>query len=226
MTVHLLAGRICLVGHSTGCQDICHLLRTGHETWTSLTPHHPVRLVGAILQAPVSDRELAAVENPDAYHTHLALAQQMCRDGQGEECLPRAAFWAPMTAQRFCDLQAVGGRDDYFSSDLTDTQMAERLPAGGEHSWGNCTDDNNDNNAKLHMLVAFSGSDDYILPGLDTVAHTARLTAACNAKRPGTATALHLPTCNHNLAQGTAEEINLFLQHVKDILVKGTATGE
>ena len=209
LSVHRQATRICLVGHSTGCQDICHLLRTKHgdKCWTTTPTTSGVTLAGAVLQAPVSDREQPAATDPDAYTANLALAQRMCTDGKADECMPRAAFWAPITAQRFLDLQAVGGTDDYFSSDYTEPQLAERLQAAGEY-WPD-----------LHMLVAFSGADEYLKPGLDTVAHTARLTAACNAKRPGTATALHLPACNHNLSEG-GEEINVFLQHVTDLLVK------
>ena len=221
LNCHRNATHICFVGHSTGCQDICHLLRTQrrqhngggddddddgtHSRWPN-----GVTLAGAVLQAPVSDREQPAAQDPESYKTNIDLAKQMCRGGRADECMPRADFWTPITAQRFLDLQDAGGRDDYFSSDHTDAELSERLQAAGEYPG-------------LHVLVAFSGADEFLKPGLDTVAQAQRLAAACNAKRPGTATALHLPTCNHNLSRG-GEEVNVFLRHVKGILIK--AKGE
>lgn len=66
--------------------------------------------------------------------------------------------------------------------------------------------------------MANSGSDEYIHSGLDTVAHTDRLVAACNVHRPDLAKALHLPKANHNLSEG---EVNVFLEAVKDLLLQG-----
>lgn len=218
LLVHRQAERICFIGHSTGCQDICHFLRTKYENplWLSPTSSHgggdkdittaPFPhdvIVGAVLQAPVSDREQPAALDPQTYKSNLQLAADMCETGKGDECMPRSAFWAPITAQRFVDLQSVGGRDDYFSSDYTDAQLEDRLKCAGK--W-----------PALHMLVAFSGSDEYIVPNLDTKHHTQRLTAALNAERPDVAKALHLTQGNHNLSQG---EVESFLEQVKELLV-------
>lgn len=205
LLVHRQAERICFIGHSTGCQDICHFLQTkyDHPLWQQAPFSHAI-VAGAVLQAPVSDREQPAALEPQTYQSNLQMAKDMCQAGKGEECMPRAAFWAPITAQRFVDLQSVGGLDDYFSSDYTDKQLADRLEAAGK--W-----------PALHMLVAFSGSDEYVAPNLDTQGHTQRLADAANTLRSNVATALHLPAANHNLSQG---ELDLFLDHVKELLVK------
>lgn len=130
-------GRMILMGHSTGCQDVVHVLshdRTG------------IRIDGAILQAPVSDREAYEESNPEGSPDRSILkeATTMVEQGKGSTLLtrdatapPRApcssrwkvnedAFQDPaMTAYRFWSLYAVGGDDDYFSSDLSTEKMTE-----------------------------------------------------------------------------------------------------
>ena len=88
-----------------------------------------------------------------AYKENLELAQRLVKEGKGQEMMPRAAFWAPITAQRLVDLHQPGGRDDYFSSDYTDAQLEARLSVPDVFLQGN-------NN--LHVLVAYSGADEYI----------------------------------------------------------------
>ncbi|KAG0591656.1 hypothetical protein KC19_1G191200 [Ceratodon purpureus] len=82
-----------LIGHSTGCQDIVNYLRTGG---------HCTRAVrGAILQAPVSDREFL-VTLPET-QPKLELAEKMIKEGKGEELMPRdTSPEAPITAYRCC----------------------------------------------------------------------------------------------------------------------------
>jgi pimeloyl-ACP methyl ester carboxylesterase len=205
---HRQAERVCFVGHSTGCQDIVHFLRTQSDHALFKDNDNKSGIVrGAVLQAAVSDREQPAAVDPASYTTHLQTAETMCAQGQGEAMMPRAAFWAPMTAQRFVDLQAVGGQDDYFSSDYTDAQLTERLQAAGD--WPG-----------LRMLVAFSGADEYVAAHIDRKLLTERLTAAVNAKCPTVATSLYLePPANHNLSQGN---VGTFLEHVRQLLAKIT----
>lgn len=130
-------GRIVLMGHSTGCQDVVHVLshdRTG------------IRIDGAILQAPVSDREAFEGDNPEGSPAHLLLKEAitLVEQGKGSTLLPRDASASPrapcssrwkvngdafqnpaMTAYRFWSLYANGGDDDYFSSDLSTEKMTE-----------------------------------------------------------------------------------------------------
>ncbi|KAG7347420.1 DUF1749 domain containing protein [Nitzschia inconspicua] len=127
-----------IIGHSTGCQDAVYFLKHGPNDLRSM-----IRLVA--LQAPVSDREDAMLQ--DTFAAKLDHAQALVQEGKGQEMLPRSYFWAPITAQRFVDLQAKGGMDDFFSSDFTDEELATRLEHIGTHD-------------KLRLLVAFSGADE------------------------------------------------------------------
>ncbi|KAA8566909.1 hypothetical protein EYC84_010006 [Monilinia fructicola] len=107
------SGKIILMGHSTGCQDVLeYLTGPGHET------NAPID--GGIIQGPVSD------------------PQKMVNAGDGEEVLPSSAtqgfFPSPVCARRWLSLASPNhdGDDDYFSSDLTDEQLKKTfgsLPA-------------------------------------------------------------------------------------------------
>lgn len=74
----------------------------------------------------VSDREWLATQPGTA--ERLAKAQGMLAAGQGEEVCFRALDidGAAMTARRWNALAAVGGDDDYFSSDLTEAELRVR----------------------------------------------------------------------------------------------------
>lgn len=108
--------RVVLMGHSTGCQDIVHLMRV------SVAAREAV--AGCVLQAPVSDREFAATQPETAKWT--AVARGMADEGSLDELMPRAADEAPITARRFLSLNAPGGQDDMFSSDLTRARLSCR----------------------------------------------------------------------------------------------------
>jgi len=119
--------------------------------------------------------------------------------------MPRSAFWAPITAKRFVDLQSVGGMDDYFSSDFTDLQLKETL--------GYVSSDEELNKLQA-VLVAYSGADEYVpTDRIDTRQLTQRLVNAMGTL----AIPLYLPTANHNLSQG---ESDLFLEKVGELLQK------
>ncbi|UKZ81272.1 hypothetical protein TrVFT333_009044 [Trichoderma virens FT-333] len=107
--------KIILFGHSTGCQDCME--------YTNYAKHSNSPVDGFILQAPVSDRESLDTFLPD-YQSKLDYANKMIAEGKGADCLPNEhsieMLNAPMSANRFHDLFAKGGADDYFSSDLDD----------------------------------------------------------------------------------------------------------
>ena len=140
-----------LLGHSTGCQDIFALLTTP-GTAGGASPRSAARVAGAILQAPVSDREYATslTLSPD-YAPRvpgiLQTARAMIEGGRGDECLPRAATEEghPMTANRYVSLHAAGGGDDLFSSDSVHCSYAGSIP----------------------VLVVFSMQDEYVPAGVD-----------------------------------------------------------
>lgn len=146
------SGKIVLMGHSTGCQDVMeYLTGLGHET------NAPID--GVIIQAPVSDREaLGEVMDADVLKTGTALAQKMVDAGDGEEVLPSSAthgfFPSPVCARRWLSLASPNhdGDDDYFSSDLTDEQLKKtfgRLPA------------------RSPLCILYSGSDEYVPKFID-----------------------------------------------------------
>ncbi|UPX17551.1 uncharacterized protein EKO05_0007900 [Ascochyta rabiei] len=129
-------GRLVLMGHSTGCQDIMeYLTGEGHAT---RPPIH-----GAILQGSVSDREACAflLSTPSEQASCAAVlqeAQRLIAAGTPEEIVPREhnivqrELGAAMTAYRTHSLLASGGDDDYFSTDLEDAALRAtfgRIPA-------------------------------------------------------------------------------------------------
>ena len=119
-------GKIVLMGHSTGCQDVMHYL-------TSPPAHERPMIDGAILQAPVSDREaIHMVMSSQAYDVSVQTASSFVEMGRGDDCLPLALTEGfipktPVSAKRWLSLASPApghlGEDDYFSSDLG----AERL---------------------------------------------------------------------------------------------------
>jgi len=224
-------GRFCLVGHSTGCQNIVHYLKNGDPRWVR-------RVAAAVLQAPVSDREHAAFEDPDAYRRNLELARSMQeRAAQNvgnnseeisEEMMPRSAFWAPITASRYLDLHERGGADDYFSSDFDGDELKELLRHVGCES---CDYDGDRRQHKRKILVVFSGSDEFVPTNVDSELLTKRLVDAMNADCDNggggndndpsmlPARGLFLPLSNHNLSSNETEQ-SRFVQAIADVLVE------
>lgn len=189
-----------IVGHSTGCQDAIHFMKHGPSEMTQRTKF-------IALQAPVSDREGAMLEKN--YKENIEYAQSLVADGKGQEMMPRDVFWAPITASRFLALQEYGGEDDFFSSDLSDDELMERLGHIGD-----CDD--------LSLLAAFSGSDEYVPEHVDKDKLLSRLCGAMNHKciEKGTskvAIPLMIETANHNLSAGEGD-IETFVQEIEKLL--------
>ncbi|KAK7202788.1 hypothetical protein BZA70DRAFT_285028 [Myxozyma melibiosi] len=137
--------KIALMGHSTGCQDTMQLLVRRSSSSDSTSP----LLSGAILQAPVSDREAMHLLFPDQAAPLLtyALAQQAA--GNGAEILPKRYsdlfFDTPITADRWISLAKKEGDDDFFSSDLDDTVLSSTFGA-----------------VSCPLLVLVSGADEFM----------------------------------------------------------------
>jgi pimeloyl-ACP methyl ester carboxylesterase len=136
---------VVLVGHSTGCQDAVMYARN-HKTDTSAAP-----LLGVVLQAPVSDRELFSML-PDTTERTLA-SQKLLKEGRPDEIAFRAMSidGAAVTASRWLSLAEPGGEDDMFSSDLTDEELKEKL--GGLRG--------------VPTLLLLSSRDEYTHPSID-----------------------------------------------------------
>lgn len=85
-------GKIVLMGHSTGCQDLIQYLLSSTRTLDAHT-----RIDGAILQAPVSDREAYELDRSraetdqirDEMDQELQKATQLVQSGHGATLMPR-----------------------------------------------------------------------------------------------------------------------------------------
>lgn len=144
------------------------------------------------LQASVSDREVE-LEDQGKNNVNVEHATQMKRDGKETEMMPRSAHWAPITAQRYLDLHQKGGADDFFSSDWSDKELIDRL---GHMS----------QNPQRQVIVAFSGSDEYVPKHVDHKQLSERLCRAMNGgKSSGVAQEFFLPGGNHNLSQSEGD---------------------
>lgn len=142
-------GRIVLLGHSTGSQQIMQYLLCDK----TLPAIH-----GAILQAGASDREAMTMFIGDSeYESACKLAQSYLDDGRGDDILPfnvtSSSFMsAPVSARRWLSLASPGpshsGEDDLFSSDLDDDRLATTFGRLGKKG------------SRLSFL--FSGEDQYV----------------------------------------------------------------
>ena len=142
------------------------------------------------------------------YAENTENARSLVKNGKEMEMMPQSAFWAPITARRFLDLHDKNGRDDLFSSDLTNNELQERLAHVGDV-------------ADRQVLVAFSGKDEYVPERVDTKQLLERLCRAMNHVHP-VATPLFLETANHNLSTGNNNDDNnssdTFVHRVADML--------
>ncbi|KKZ62621.1 hypothetical protein EMCG_03031 [[Emmonsia] crescens] len=181
-------GKIVIMGHSTGSQDVLHYLYSQNPGPRATTPRPPVD--GAILQAPVSDREaiINIVESGNdhgspeelsgVYNQLVALAKTEKTLGGKDALLP---LWmlekvylpdTAVTAARFLSLASpdspeAPGEDDLFSSDLTDARLQETF---GMISSGGLL--------KKSLLVLPGGADEYAAPWLDKEKQLERWKAA------------------------------------------------
>lgn len=175
-----------LMGHSTGCQDTVRtafrLRQAGDDGAATRAP-----LLGAILQAPVSDREWLA-HDPHTARRVAAAASAVCADLEKS-----IIFWsdwdgAPVTALRTLALAAKGGDDDMFSSDLTDSELRRAMaPLSG-----------------VPTLVLASGADEYVPRAVDIPSLADRIAAAVVPRGGGEAVVID--GAAHNCA-GKEDEV-------------------
>lgn len=148
------SNKVVLMGHSTGSQCVLHYLcrPNPHTSTPSFDPHleHAVRppVDGAIMQAPVSDREAMgwvlrhgigdrpAASCREAYAAMEELAKDAARRRELDGAMLPLALTGriyppntPISCRRFLSLVSpdgpdAPGEDDLFSSDLGDEQLA------------------------------------------------------------------------------------------------------
>lgn len=147
--------KIVLMGHSTGSQSVLHYLhRPNPHTSTPLFDpdlHHAVRpaIDGAIMQAPVSDREAilwvlkgglgekSGAEMQEVYDAIIAMAADVPHDDQSIDTLLPLALTSQIypgnvaiSCRRLMSLMSPESPktpqgDDLFSSDLSDEQLSK-----------------------------------------------------------------------------------------------------
>lgn len=170
-------GKIALMGHSTGSQDVLHYLYSPNpvpKKEFNLGIEGIVRpeLDGAILQAPASDREgLQAIiksspqpeEVKKVYDELVSFAQkQPLTEDKGDAILPMNLTAklsyptdTPLSARRFLSLVSPDSPespsdDDLFSSDLTDKRLQETFGMIGKQGL-----------IESKIMFLYSGEDEY-----------------------------------------------------------------
>ncbi|KAJ5792878.1 uncharacterized protein N7503_008856 [Penicillium pulvis] len=177
------SGKVVLMGHSTGSQDVLHYLHSPNplpkDSDFDIGLKYLTRPVldGAIMQAPVSDREAIKhhVETSDqpsegrgAYEQLVSAAKrQPWTHDKIDSILPMNMTGmlglpgnAPLSARRFLSLVSPDSpqnpaADDLFSSDLTDKRHQETFGQIGSRGILN---------PKSKFLILYSGSDEYCPP--------------------------------------------------------------
>ncbi|KAH1508889.1 hypothetical protein KXV68_002513, partial [Aspergillus fumigatus] len=211
-------GKIVIMGHSTGSQDVLHYLYTQGD--------RPV-VDGAILQAPVSDREamLAEMRKPGdvgaeakgSWEQLVSLARQA---PVGDIILPLNLSSKvglppdPVSARRFLSLASPDSpdrpaEDDLFSSDLTDQRLRETFGAVATRGL-----------LRSKLLVLYSGNDEFAAPWVDKKALMARWREATEALKPGTwdQNSGVIPGASHNVKdQGQADLTERVTRYLKSI---------
>ncbi|KAL0548293.1 hypothetical protein IC582_012741 [Cucumis melo] len=176
---------VVLLGHSTGCQDIVHYMRTNAACSRAVR--------GAILQAPVSDREYRATLPETA--AMIDLASTMISEGRGLDLMPREADpSSPITATRYYSLCSYMGDDDMFSSDLSDDQLKLRLG----------------HMANTPCQVIFSMGDEYVPDYVDKKSLVDRL-----CKAMGGAEKVEIEHGNHSLSNRVNEAVEVIVDFVR-----------
>lgn len=164
-------GKIALMGHSTGSQDVLHYLYKENPL-TGGGGEHRARpaLDGAIMQAPMSDREMLIATAKESHESHAALSQlvNFAKTRSTTEIMPLNLTAAvgmpadtPINAYRFWSLaspESPGNpaEDDLFSSDLTDQRLGETFGVVAERGL-----------LRGKLMALYSGNDEYGAPGLD-----------------------------------------------------------
>ena len=135
---------------------------------------------------------------PGDHAANISHAQTLLDQEKGDEMMPRLAFWAPITVKRFLSLFARDGDDDFFSSDLTDKELVDRLGHVG----------NVGSKSGLQLLAAYSNKDEYVPSSVDKDLLLKRLVSAMNNNNDETKVAegLMLKTGNHNLSKGEGDK--------------------
>ncbi|KAK1142995.1 hypothetical protein N8T08_007059 [Aspergillus melleus] len=224
--------KVVVMGHSTGSQDVLHYLYSANplpqrspDQEVGLDLKHLTRppLDGAIMQAPMSDRE--AVQHlgqtstePNEFRGAYDQLVNFARLQEPTEILPlkltdKVGFPGdtPLNARRFLSLTspdspANPALDDLFSSDLTDQRLAETFGVVRERGL-----------LGAKLMALYSGSDEYAAPWVDKEALMKRWEKATNAggEEKWDENSAVVKGASHNVkADGQAELIERVLRYL------------
>lgn len=166
----------------------------------------------AILQAPISNREVLQVSGADSQaaadlRKFRAEAAKMIREGCGQEAMPRAAARVfglrhAVTAYRFDAMTGRMADDDMFSSDLTDEELSERV-----------------RHVAVPTLIAASLDDERVPAGVDVRRTTERLQKAMAADLVGSVDTVFFKEGGHRLrsAAGQSEFIEAVISFLEGL---------
>ncbi|KAL2257465.1 hypothetical protein VTK26DRAFT_134 [Humicola hyalothermophila] len=178
--------KIVFMGSSTGCQDCLE--------YANRDKYQTPPVDGYILQSPVSDREAAFLfMSPEELNKTVEVAKAMIGKGQKDAPMPQEflppIFGCPVSAYRWHSLAAKGGDDDFFSSDLPDSQLAATF-----------------GRVDKPMLIMPAGEDEMVPPTVDRPALLRRWTSFC---KPGVANDLSglIPGADHVVSQADAQRL-------------------
>ena len=140
-------GKLVVMGHSTGCQDVIQLL-SRDRALSSTKPGSLIHIDGGICQAPVSDYEFFkhSLDSNPLGQQQWAESQSLLDKGKPSALLSRehvapvpasthgrgpgnseVALNPAFTAYRFASLNGPNGDDDFFSTNLPDERVQEVL---------------------------------------------------------------------------------------------------
>ena len=205
-------GHVVFLGHSTGCQDAMHYLSSEGAT------SRP-RIDGAILQAPVSDRDALSRlgDMSEEIGEAEALAREWVEEGKGDDVLPSEHTMyvfgqgSVVSAKRFLSLTSPGpehaGEDDYFSADFGPERL--RTTFGKVGATGK------------RVQVLIGGADEYVPEAVDKGAllrqWVASLSEGGAVVDAGTAVVKgadhQLVTCDDAVRKDAFKRITDFLEH-------------
>ena len=215
--------KLVIMGHSTGSQDVLHYLYSPNPLPTDAVFDKGLRhinrpaLDGAIMQAPVSDREgiLAGLTDKDG-NFHDAEVEGAYRQlvEMAKTCTYSSKIGFPsaaITARRFLSLISPDapedpGEDDLFSSDLSDKRLQETFGMIATRDL-----------LRSKLLVLYSGSDEHVPKNVDKVRLLESYQKVWDDKHSGI-----VPGASHNLG-GDGEDdarqdlINRVKSYLEDV---------
>jgi hypothetical protein len=194
------ATSFALVGHSTGCQSVCHYLASGYDTAAMVDR--------VVLQAGVSDRDWYDADCGRAVMREwVARARDMAPDALMPAETP-GTYGVATNARRFLSLASAGGDDDWFSLDIFDGSTGEGMESSKiarELGDGAC--------AHVDVRLVVSTADEYVPYDRDVVvAHNERIRDAF--ARVAKSARTHYIDANHDLSDIAAGDVPGFVDFV------------